>query len=137
MGSLVDIINKEAFTGDYWEKAGKDMLVILERSAAVFVEDNKEVALGLTEEEVKGILFNAMFTTPSLPNIPEDATPVQMKACASILKARACAFALTMEAQRSRNVSTVQLQSNAKEFAIAVSKSVLGVLLGAASGMIL
>lgn len=136
MGSVTDIINKDSLKGDYWEKAGKDLLVLLEKAATKFVEDNKDTAIGLTEDEIKGILFNAMLITPSIPEIPEDATPVQLKAIASILKARAAAFALTMEAQKARNVSTALLEKNAKEFATDVGKTVLSALLGAVGGII-
>lgn len=136
MGNLTDIINKDALTGTYWEKAGKALLVLLDKAATQFVEQNKDMAIGLTEDEVKGILFNALLTTPSIPEIPEDASPVQLKAVASILKARASAFALTMEAQKARNINTAQLEANAKEFAADVGKTLLSAILGAVGGMV-
>ena len=132
--TIKELINPSIFKGDYWEKAGKDLLAILEASAVKFVEDNADLAIGLTEDEVKGILFNAMLDTPALPELPEGASPAQLATVARIAKARAAAFALTMEAQKLRNFSTAKLEENAKEFAVAVGKTVLGAVLGSITG---
>jgi hypothetical protein len=124
-------LNVNLFTGDHWEKVGKDMLKVLEASAAAFVKTNMPIAVNLTEDEVKGLLYAAVISSPELPHIPENADAELLAMAARVCKVRAQGFALMSEAQKQKNTSIATLEKNAADFAVSLGGVLLNVALGA------
>ena len=123
-------LNPNLFTGDHWSKVGQDMVKIIEASAGAFVKKNMPIAVGLSSDEIKGLLYNAIINSPSLPQVPDGCTDDVLKAAARICLCRLQGFALTSEAQKQKNTDVAQIEQNAKDFAIQLG----GLLVNAAFG---
>jgi hypothetical protein len=124
-------LNENLFTGEHWERVGKDLLKALQISAEAFVRTNMPIAVNLTEDEVKGLLYAAVISSPELPVVPANADAEMLAMAAYICKVRAQGFALMSEAQKQKNASIALLEKNAKEFAVNLGGVLLNVAFGA------
>jgi hypothetical protein len=121
----------DLFKGEHWQKAGADILILLQQSATAFVKNNKDLAVTLTEAQVKGVLYNAIIKLPDLPDVPVGADADLLRRAADILLARMQGVQVISEAQRQSNQSLRQLEDNAKTFAINLGTIVLNGALSA------
>ena len=119
------------FTGEHWERVGEDMLKALQISAEAFVKTNMPIAVNLTEDEVKGLLYAAVISSPELPGVRAFADAEILAMAAYICKVRAQGFALMSEAQKQKNENIALLEKNAKEFAVNLGGVLLNVAVGA------
>jgi hypothetical protein len=103
----------------------------LQQSATAFVKNNKDLAVTLTEAQVKGVLYNAIIKLPDLPDVPVGADADLLRRAADILLARMQGVQVISEAQRQSNQSLRQLEDNAKTFAINLGTIVLNGALSA------
>lgn len=148
MAEIATVLAPEIFTGDHWEQVGKDLLKLLDKAASEFARTNLPHALTLGEEELQGLLFNAVMDIPRVIVLPTksdpetgkqvvDATDEEVLIVSRINKARASAYALAMNAQAQRNEELKAMESNARAFAVDVGKSLISVVVsGIASSSI-
>ena len=124
---VAKVLSPEIFTSEHWKLVGKDLLKILDKAAAQFAQNNLPIAIGLSETEVQGILFNAVMEIPRVIPVPPNASDEELVIVSRVNKARASAYALAMDAQAARNEQTALLEANAKAFAVEVGKTLVSV----------
>lgn len=145
MAAIAHVLAPEIFTGDHWKLVGRDLLVLLDKAAAEFARTNLPKAIHLGEEELQGLLFNAVMDIPRVVVLPVkvdpatgqetiDATDEEIVIVSRINKARASAYALAMDAQAQRNAELAMMEANAKAFAVEVGKSVVSAVVQGIAG---